>query len=825
MPSRYSKKLFTVALFILTSTIMVSAQNNIGMATGNYAGISGVWMNPASIVDSRYKFDINIIGLNSYFTNNYLLVKNGAMVRRLFSKDPYNNSFAAVKKDILEEGPLSGKIYARTENNVQFPLSFLVTTSKRSAFAITMVNRTINKIDNLNPLTAQLFYNELRKPSLYNQSMNNDSLKYNFLNWQEVGFTYGRVLIGKGNIFLKAAVTAKWLGAGAAGFMQADKLTLSFKDSNTVSINSPLIKYGRTTSADLGQFQRKNLFNNIENQALGFDAGLVFELRSKINKFKYLDADKNTALRADKNKYIFRLGISVVDLGEFNFSKKPLTNDHSASIVNWNFANVKANNLSDFDTAYSKLISNIPGSSSTFSYRLPAAVIVNFDLHLAGGFYINVAAKEPLSGYGAKATTYIESDRWTVITPRFESRLIGIYVPVSRTNNRTNIGATIKVGPFYAGSNNLSELLSNQKTSEADFHAGVRISILQGKPSKFLLNVKRLIDDEPTNIRSKQTMQTQVDSLSREVLLLKSKSPEGINKPIINIIIQNNDGKVQSKLSRLGDDSIIVNNQVKNTANNPSPTRNDSTSGILLKQLINNQTELQKMQQVSNQQNSKLNKNRKSNNNNDLENELEAIRRQMAIQNTALIAATTANIATNNKKGIVTVVTDSLTKKDSTLQLNEDSINQKKDSAVANTIPSAIQQKNVNDINKEPLIFRDTILQKADTIVLGHPTYQSIYFETNKSNIANEGEAILKKVVADLLKYKEWRIELTGRTDASGTMTINQKVASARIKEVQDYLINSGVNENRILSAIAVGNSKVKSTISQRRVDILILHK
>lgn len=61
--------------------------------------------------------------------------------------------------------------------------------------------------------------------------MNNDSLRYNFLNWQEVGFTYGRV-IGKESVFLKA-VTAKWLGAGAAGFIQADRLTASFKDSNT----------------------------------------------------------------------------------------------------------------------------------------------------------------------------------------------------------------------------------------------------------------------------------------------------------------------------------------------------------------------------------------------------------------------------------------------------------------------------------------------------------------------------------------------------------------------------------------------------------------
>ncbi|MFM2362562.1 MAG: hypothetical protein RLZZ316_1464, partial [Bacteroidota bacterium] len=65
-----------VLQFLITSFISTSvyAQENIGMASGNYAGITGVWFNPASIADSRYKFDVNIIGVNSYFNNNYLLV-------------------------------------------------------------------------------------------------------------------------------------------------------------------------------------------------------------------------------------------------------------------------------------------------------------------------------------------------------------------------------------------------------------------------------------------------------------------------------------------------------------------------------------------------------------------------------------------------------------------------------------------------------------------------------------------------------------------------------------------------------------------------------
>ncbi|HRI22457.1 MAG TPA: DUF5723 family protein, partial [Panacibacter sp.] len=196
--------------FVLFNVTQLCAQENMGMATGNYAGVSSVWYNPANIADSRYKFDINLIGINSYFNNNYLLVKNSALVRRLFYKDPYNSSFAAVKDDLLQEQlPASGKVYARTESNIHFPFSFMASTGKRSAIAITMNNRTINRVDSLNPDLASALFSELRDPSMYGKDMRIDSMRYNFLNWQEIGFTYSRVILNGDHNFLKLGVTLK----------------------------------------------------------------------------------------------------------------------------------------------------------------------------------------------------------------------------------------------------------------------------------------------------------------------------------------------------------------------------------------------------------------------------------------------------------------------------------------------------------------------------------------------------------------------------------------------------------------------------------------
>ncbi len=830
----YLKSIFAF-LAIISLPDFVSAQNNVGMATGNYAGISSLWMNPANAVDSRYKFDINIIGLNSYYCNNYLLVKNTALVRRLFNKSPYNSSFDEVKKDLLQESIVNGKVYAHTVNNIQFPLSFMVTTGKKSAIALTMANRTINKLDSLNPETAKSFYDELRNPSLYNNAMNNDALRYNFLNWQEVGLTYGRIIIGKGNIFLKAAVTAKWLGAGAAGFIQADKLSVSFKDSNTVSLVSPLIRYGRTATADLGAFQRKNIFNNIEDQALGIDAGIVFEVRTRLNRYKYTDEDDNIELRRDKNKYLFRLGISVVDLGQFRLNRKPLTNNHSASILNWNFGNVKANNLSDFDTAYSRQVNYIAGTPSTFTYRLPAAIIVNFDLHLVSGFYVNVAAKQPLSGYGKKADTHIQSDRWVVVTPRFETKFFGIYVPVSRVNNRTNIGATVKFGPFYAGSNNLAEILSNKKTYEADFHVGVRLSILQGKPPKIFSKAKNMISQDD-DVRERRTVDSKLDSLSRELELLKRKLPDTATRPVINVIIQNSDSEVKSEVLKSAKDDIVIMNKSKKSPVSSEPERKDTTSEFLLRQLATNQVEIKRLQEeLKNQESRDIKKNESSktrknsqekksksqkeskSDNEDIEKELSNLRKQMAIQNAAQVAATVASGA---------VVANAI-RKDTVFILKTDSLNQKGN-------PSANTDINLNSegltkvegiVKQETVIVRDTVLINTDRLVKGISHYQSVYFETGKSNLSGEAKIILNQVVADLKDHPDWNIELSGRTDASGSLAANQKVAKARIDVVKNFLLQEGIPLGRILTAVAHGYSKEKNVTSQRRVDLVILEK
>jgi hypothetical protein len=530
-----------------------------GMSTGNYAGISGLNFNPASIVDSRFKFDLNIAGGQYFFNNNFLVAKPLIFARRMLHNDPYNSSFNAVKNDLLKpiEPAPGGAVRARQNAEFQLPLSFMLTTGKRSAIAINLRNRYELTVDNLNPQTASMFYNELNDKTYLGVAMNNDGFTNNFMNWQEIGFTYGRVLINANKHFIKAAATAKWLGGNAASFIQADELSVTFKDPHTMTLSSPRIQYARTARADFDLFTRREMFSNLEDQSIGWDAGIVYEFRGRIGNFKYTDEDYASRLRRDKNKYTLRLGVALNDIGRLEYNRLPLTRNHSANISNWDFSPVKANNLRQWDTAYSKMVNYLPGEDSTFSVRLPTAFIANADLHLFGGFYVNAAIQRSFNKLAKETTTTLYAPEWFAVTPRFETRHFGLYLPLLIREDITQIGATVRLGPVYVGSNNLLALVQNPMVTSADVHAGFRIPIGFGKPTRLAKALEKSSGLQLSDEFEKELDDTKLkqSELEQRIIFLEKMVDSSYRNPptvIVNTYITDSLGKqqVQTQVSQ-----------------------------------------------------------------------------------------------------------------------------------------------------------------------------------------------------------------------------------------------------------------------------------
>ncbi|RYD78090.1 MAG: OmpA family protein [Sphingobacteriales bacterium] len=457
--------------FLLTCfALQLHAQDIPGYNNSNYAGISGFHLNPASIADSRYKFDMNIIGGGIGFYNNYVGFrrKTVGQLRRGETLD----------KDFLREGVNSNRISINNQNYAQLP-SFMVTVSPKIALAFNFRVRSLINMDRVNPELAKLGYNGFDVPSLFNLKLNNDEFSLNAMAWGEYGVGYAQTLKSKGKHFLKAGGQAKIItGIGAAYFYARD-LNYSWKNKDTLSLFQSQFGYGHSDNFDINT---SNIgYKYVTKPSLGFDVGVVYEFRPKSEKYMY-DLDGETNLqRRDQDKYLFRIGASLLDIGRVKFTKSPNSNDFDADIRDWDVGQIKEiKNIDDFNDTIRKRF-GMKQSVGTFNMALPTAFSVQVDYNIYKNFYANFTTL--LSPRIITDESKVHGLSYYRITPRWDHKWFGAFLPMSLNGfGQFNLGTALRLGPLVLGSSNIGNLLVGKYVTGLDLHFAVKIPIMYGKP-------------------------------------------------------------------------------------------------------------------------------------------------------------------------------------------------------------------------------------------------------------------------------------------------------------------------------------------------------
>lgn len=93
----------------------------------------------------------------------------------------------------------------------------------------------------------------------------------------------------------------------------------------------------------------------------------------------------------------------------------------------------------------------------------------------------------------------------------------------------------------------------------------------------------------------------------------------------------------------------------------------------------------------------------------------------------------------------------------------------------------------------------------ADTLQKYIP--KNVFFERSKSIILENSYSDLDKLGVFLLRYPNLKIKIEGHTDIIGEAGVNQILSEERANIVKDYLIQKGINANRI-SAKGYGSTR-----------------
>lgn len=80
----------------------------------------------------------------------------------------------------------------------------------------------------------------------------------------------------------------------------------------------------------------------------------------------------------------------------------------------------------------------------------------------------------------------------------------------------------------------------------------------------------------------------------------------------------------------------------------------------------------------------------------------------------------------------------------------------------------------------------------------GEATTRAILFDFDKSNIRKVSKSILNKLAVYLEQHPKLRLGVEGHTDSIGGMAYNIKLSQRRANAVKAYLVNAGINANRL---------------------------
>ncbi|MDN3205469.1 DUF5723 family protein [Algoriphagus sediminis] len=431
--------LFLVIVFLGFTQKSIS-QTLVGAQIDNRAGIRGLTLNPANVINPRLKAEVNVFTFSGYFGNDYIGV-----------------SISDISKiRSLDELSASSEINAKPDNNFVGNVdilgpSFQMNLSPKHSIAISTRVRTFFNLNNIGGEFLEAIYDNENDASQFEVLMR-DVNGITHL-WGEIGGTYGRVLLDNESVTLKGAATLKYLfGAGGVTTSSETLGAVYFQVTDTLTTAGQL-DYGFTDGVESGEIS----FGSF-NSGFGVDLGAIFEIKDKRD-------------RAYGDGYVFRGGISVMDIGGINYK------DFSETDYNMN-ARIA---LDEFDdkSIEEVLDENYQGSKEIRdqSLAMPTSLQIFGDFALTNKFYLSAHASISLRDHKEIPVSKITNN--ISVTPRFESGWIAVYSPLSYRQYEEGLswGLGVRLGPVILGSGSLLTNILSKNSRSTDAYFGLQIPI------------------------------------------------------------------------------------------------------------------------------------------------------------------------------------------------------------------------------------------------------------------------------------------------------------------------------------------------------------
>ncbi len=451
------------------------SQEMLGIINSNDAGVASVLINPAATVTSRYYLDINLLTLGVFAENNYIYLKDSEYrFSRFLEKNP--------EYPVHGENDQSTYDYYNTRDKqayanlrVMGPSAMLVLD--RHAFGFTTGFRTVGSFNRLPYDVAKFLYDDFDfKPQQDINYVHPGYFDGHILSWAEIGGNYSYIFKRDGFNQWSAGVNLRYLAGYAGAYSAIDYFDYIVYDEDTLQVNRADGKAGISLPLDYetNDVVRRPLFRG---RGAGMDFGVVFERKTK----GYQNWDRLSLCTQQYNPYVYRIGLSILDVGRIRFNKNTYYMEMEKASTFW--AGISSLDYTTVNNYVGEISYHFLGDSSALikgnqiTIGLPTALSLQADYNFRPNWYVNGTVVVPVKVF----KNSVSRESLIAITPRFENEKFGISLPVSLFNYyKPRVGIAFRYKGFFIGSEKPSGFFHFSDFTGLDFYTGIKISFAKG---------------------------------------------------------------------------------------------------------------------------------------------------------------------------------------------------------------------------------------------------------------------------------------------------------------------------------------------------------
>ena len=487
-----------VLILLFCARFQGLSQHLPGVAMGNYAGTNALYHNPAFVSDSRYSVHVNLVGTQFYTANNHVRYDAPYSFMGLMTNsvsDKYRNEKGALlfPRSYLKEKLNGNEKYLNAGGDTRLPSIMFQLFKGRAGVGISTRVRYMLNASGITEPMARLISKTTRLEDLQGPVFNGQSGQLHFNALGEIALTFGGTVMDNETDFLKVGVTVKRLLGLYNAHVIIDNSSYDILPDPTwanrrqfINVRDINVKYGIT---------RDEGFQNIRptpqwllggappGSGWGFDLGAVYEYRPDVGRMTYTERGVRKT-DASKNKYLYRVAVSLTDIGRVHFSNPAYILQQDVQTQNKKFLYDTFQKMEGSEGVFNAVNSSLGVSGSVapnFHSVLPMAFQASVDYNVKPNVYVNtlwVQNLVPQSAFGMKAESVI------AVTPRYEHKWFEVSVPFTLMNRyrSPSFGLAGRAGPLWIGTDHITGLLNIGNPRAFNLYFGLSAGLFRRPP-------------------------------------------------------------------------------------------------------------------------------------------------------------------------------------------------------------------------------------------------------------------------------------------------------------------------------------------------------